>query len=555
MTTTGATPPGSDGQPGNPDAGALSIVDGRGRVNGGNVTIAKAGTGLDRLRRHHGRHPASPGRRRSCSAPRTSNNGYMWQLHADDNALKTHRMVAGAFPTDARRTVPHVIDTGVTYELSVRGRGPDSSRPASTARSSTPGPTRHRPGRAPAPSASARPAARSPTSTTSGSPRSTARPSCSPRTSPAALDQWVRGTTDAGGRRVHARPHRGRRPGRRDRPRPQLSRGQPHRRALPRRRARRPGQQLRLPGRGLLPGHRRHRPGHARRAAWPSAAMLHWFSGGQGRAAASSPGLLARIVVEYADGSEYVRRQRRHRGRCVAGPTSSSAPATARACTSSTSTAPPAGRSATGRRVGYDDAAWSDAVVIGTHPAAPFTHLEGQQTRLTETRRAPRADPRSRSDGTPVADFGKVIPARPGVHFEQGVAGRVITIRASYGLAANGRVSTSGVDTQGTNMSFPYTQARVPRTTRPSATSASATSEIPGAGEEITVDDVTATVVHTAYPEDGAATFESSRRDPGRGVGPDGRGRWSTPSRRRSSTPRPASRASSCTTPSTSPTA
>ena len=49
--------------------------------------------------------------------------GYMWQLHAGDDALKTHRMIAGAFPTDARRTVPHVIDPGVTYRLSVRVQG------------------------------------------------------------------------------------------------------------------------------------------------------------------------------------------------------------------------------------------------------------------------------------------------------------------------------------------------------------------------------------------------------------------------------------------------
>ena len=52
-----------------------------------------------------------------------SGNGYMWQLHANDNALKTHRMVAGAFPTDARRTIPHVIDPNVTYDLSIRVEG------------------------------------------------------------------------------------------------------------------------------------------------------------------------------------------------------------------------------------------------------------------------------------------------------------------------------------------------------------------------------------------------------------------------------------------------
>ena len=62
-----------------------------------------------------------------------SNNGYMWQLHATDNALKTHRMVGGAFPTDARRTVPHVIDTGRHLRAEHPGRRARPSGPASTA--------------------------------------------------------------------------------------------------------------------------------------------------------------------------------------------------------------------------------------------------------------------------------------------------------------------------------------------------------------------------------------------------------------------------------------
>ena len=96
-----------------------------------------------------------------------SRNGYMWQLHANDNALKTHRMVAGAFPTDARRTIPHVIDPGVTYELSIRveGRTFQTSIDGAvvdtwTDPSDTGSPT--------ARSGSARRAARSPSSTTSG---------------------------------------------------------------------------------------------------------------------------------------------------------------------------------------------------------------------------------------------------------------------------------------------------------------------------------------------------------------------------------------------------
>ena len=83
-------------------------------------------------------------------------------------------------------------------------------------------------------------------------------------------------------------------------------------------------------------------------------------------------------------------------------------------------------------------------------------------------------------------------------------------IRASYGLSATGRASTATVDTQGTNMSFPYTQAAGAQDYQAFGHLGFRYLEIPGAGEEITVDDVTATVVHTAYPGDGAATFDSS---------------------------------------------
>lgn len=237
------------------------------------------------------------------------------------------------------------------------------------------------------------------------------------------------------------------------------------------------------------------------------AAMLHWFSGGQGRAA-GEPGLLLRLVLEYADGSEVVvvsdGSWKVRRGPYVLVGTRNGEGLYVEHLD---------GRAV--RAIGdwtdedYDDSAWADAVVVGEHPVAPFTHLVGQETHLVETVVHPERI-LTAEDGTPVADFGKVIPARPAVHFEQGVEGRVVPIRASYGLAANGRVSTSGVDTQGTNMSFPYTQTSGTQDYRAFGHLGFRYLEIPGAEEEITVDDVTATIVHTAYPEDGAATFDSS---------------------------------------------
>ncbi|MFE7226799.1 family 78 glycoside hydrolase catalytic domain [Nocardioides sp. NPDC057577] len=234
---------------------------------------------------------------------------------------------------------------------------------------------------------------------------------------------------------------------------------------------------------------------------------LHWFSGGQGRAA-GIPGVLLKLELTYADGetttivtdgSWKVRRgpyvtvgTRNGEGLWIEHLDGQAARAIG------DWTAP-----------GYDDTTWSGAVVVGAHPVAPFTHLEGQQTRLEEAVVHPERMLRA-ADGTPVADFGTIIPARPGVHFADGVAGRQVPIRAGYELADTGRVSTTGLSTQSTNMSFPYTQAAGAQDYLAVGHLGFRYLEVPGAGEEITTEDVTATVVHTAYDEDGAATFESS---------------------------------------------
>jgi alpha-L-rhamnosidase len=490
--------------PGNPDASSLSIVDGRGRVNGGNVTIAKAGRDWTDYVVTMDVTPITRAAAIVFRAPDGS-NGYMWQLHANDNALKTHRMVSGGFPTDARRTVPHVIDPNVTYELSVRVEG-------QTFQTSIDGQVVD---------TWTDPSATGSTAGTIGfreangevadfdDIRVTSLDGATvlfEEDFSGDLDKWVRGTTTReadeytlartvvdvpAGDIVRARSY--------------LAASHVAELYLDGERADRqtnygyPGEgyyqatditDLVTPGEPLAIG-----------------AMLHWFSGGQGRAAAE-PGMLARIVLEYADGSEFtvvtdgswkVRRgpyvlvgTRNGEGLYVEHLDGVAAQSIG-----------------DWKDEGYDDGGWSDAVVVGEHPVAPFTHLAGQETRLTESVVHPErilvAD-----DGTPVADFGKVIPARPAVHFEQGVAGRVIQIRASYGLTGSGRASTSSVDTQGTNMSFPYTQHAGAQDYQAFGHLGFRYLEIPGADEAIRVDDVTATVVHAGYPEDGAAEFASS---------------------------------------------
>ncbi|TDD65089.1 alpha-L-rhamnosidase [Jiangella aurantiaca] len=234
-------------------------------------------------------------------------------------------------------------------------------------------------------------------------------------------------------------------------------------------------------------------------------AILHWYGGGQGRPA-GVPGLLVRMVIDYADGSRQV----------VVSDGSWKVSAGPYAATSRRNgegdyvehldaRLVPAGWD----RTGFDDAGWGDAVVLGPHPTAPFTHLTGQETRLTETIVEPVAL-LTADDGTPVVDFGVVVPARPVVRFDHGVAGRTVPMRAGYNLTDTGRVATSTLLSQGTNMSFPYTQVDGAQEFRAFTHLGFRYLELPDAGEDIDLADVEATVVHTDTPPGREARFDSS---------------------------------------------
>lgn len=235
--------------------------------------------------------------------------------------------------------------------------------------------------------------------------------------------------------------------------------------------------------------------------------ILHWYSGSQGRVA-NSPGLLIRVVLEYADGTRKVvvsnGSWKTKRGPYInAGARGSEGDFVEQV------DGPAMAALGTWTSSGYDDSTWANAISLGAHPTSTFSHLNGLETRMAETVVHP-VRMLTASDGTPVADFGNIIPARPGVHFDEGVSGRVITMRASYKLASSGRVSTSTTDNQSTDMRFPYTQVSGAQDYQAFTHLGFRYLEIPGANETIGVEDVTATVVHTAYPTDGAATFDSS---------------------------------------------
>jgi alpha-L-rhamnosidase len=251
-------------------------------------------------------------------------------------------------------------------------------------------------------------------------------------------------------------------------------------------------------------------------AAVPAGAPLalgvitHWYGPGQGRPAGER-GLLLRLVVEHADGSrQVVVTDGTWR---VTRATTWQTGAPLRNSDSGDYVERMDGRQSNPGwdRPGYDASAapWMAPQVIGMHPAGVFTHLVGHEPRITSTRSAP-VSIRTLSDGSVVADFGKVIPARPMVHFAAGVSGRALTILIGYRLLADGHVSEAVATTQGTNMSFAYTQAAGAQDFSAFTHLAWRYLQISAPGETLAAGAVAALVEHTDVQLDRTATFESS---------------------------------------------
>ncbi|HVY25667.1 MAG TPA: family 78 glycoside hydrolase catalytic domain [Polyangiaceae bacterium] len=236
--------------------------------------------------------------------------------------------------------------------------------------------------------------------------------------------------------------------------------------------------------------------------------LYHWYGSGQGRPAGER-GLLVRLVIQHADGSEQVVvtdsswRVKRATAWQTGAPKRSGDSGDyveridARAATPGWDLP------------GFDAGAWEAPQVIGKHPAGAFSHLVGQESRVTATVLAPMSV-KTLADGTLVADFGQVMSARPVVHFKQGVAGRNVDMLSGYRLLADGRVSTDKLATQGADMSFRYTQAGGDETFRPFTHLAWRYLQIAAPGESLGADAISASLEHTDAPLGQAASFESS---------------------------------------------
>ncbi len=234
----------------------------------------------------------------------------------------------------------------------------------------------------------------------------------------------------------------------------------------------------------------------------PLTALLHWYGPGQGRAA-GVPGLLVRLSVDYTDGRREV---------FSSGTDWTAAEAPYRQSGYRNDEGDPVehldGQSAAALAAADD---LLPALGCGTHPVPEFPALHPRRTSLAETLVAPKTF-LTATDGTLVADFGQVIPARPEADFRTGVAGRTLMIRAGYVLDADGRVDTRKTASQNTDMSFPYTQAEGPQQFRATVHLGFRYLELPGV-EAADLSRVGAVVVHGRHPQEGSFTSSDPRLD------------------------------------------
>ncbi|MEO8213353.1 MAG: family 78 glycoside hydrolase catalytic domain [Myxococcales bacterium] len=234
--------------------------------------------------------------------------------------------------------------------------------------------------------------------------------------------------------------------------------------------------------------------------------LYHWYGSGQGRAA-GSPGLLARIVVDHDDGTREIlvtdgtwKVQR----------------------ASQWQTGAPKRNSDSGDYVewidmrqvpdgwdsrGFAATGWAAAQVIGPHPTSVFTSVRGQEPRVSITV-VPPVSVKTFGDGAVVADFGMVMPARPTVRFASGVAGKLLNIQAGYRLTSDGHVSGSKATSQGSDLSFRFTQKAGAQEFRPTTYFGWRYLQVSAPGETLAASAFSALVEHT--DAEGPATFESS---------------------------------------------
>ena len=234
--------------------------------------------------------------------------------------------------------------------------------------------------------------------------------------------------------------------------------------------------------------------------------LHHWYGAGQGRPAAE-PGLLLQVSVVHRDGArETVATDgtwRQHPAEWKPAPLRNEEGDHVEHVDGRQS---PLGWAT----AAYDDTAWTPVPVLGPAGTPPFTSLVPQRTRIVEQARRPVSVKRLK-DGAVVADLGAVYAATPTVAFRKGRAGRLIKLHVGFVLDPDGHVSTSR-STQGTDLSYQYTERAGAQTFRPYHYLAFRYLEVDAPGEPLGAGQLVAYERHTAMPDTSGstATFHSS---------------------------------------------
>ena len=233
--------------------------------------------------------------------------------------------------------------------------------------------------------------------------------------------------------------------------------------------------------------------------------LHHWYGPGRGRPT-SAPGLLVQVEVHYADGSRVTLRSdgtwRSDRAEWLPAPQRNNDGGDFVEWIDGS-------RHPTGwSEAGFDDRGWTAATVLGPVGSQPFANLYAERTRISEHQVSP-VSLRVLPSGSVVADFGKVYAGRPTVSFREGVDGHVVPLHVGYTLDPDGSVSTTH-STQGTDLSFSYTQRSGPQTFIPYTYLGFRYLQIDHPGEGVAGDQVSLLARHASMPAGGAASFSSS---------------------------------------------
>ncbi|BAV04088.1 alpha-L-rhamnosidase [Filimonas lacunae] len=183
------------------------------------------------------------------------------------------------------------------------------------------------------------------------------------------------------------------------------------------------------------------------------AVLTHWYGGGQGRAV-NKRGLLLKLVIDYADGTQAVVGSdgswKQHQAeQFITGLKSRNGEGVgfidkmdARKMISNWS------------GVGYNDSDWQAAVEEGAPPVAPWVNpLQSDLARLIEKEITPKSITRLKN-GSYIIDLGKIYAGVPRIRFANGKAGDTVVMRGGFVLNEDGAVSAT-LD-QNTNLEYSF---------------------------------------------------------------------------------------------------